>query len=135
ESETYPLDAEQLQTDLVNILENAVHTCTEDLSKAEHTIRFRVRRSAEGLVFEIEDDGTGMDARTREKIFTLFFSSKSTQGTGIGLFVTQNIIRQHGGNIQVTSELGRGTRFSVTIPGRSPDSEAQPERPSDSETD
>ena len=134
-NERYPLDAEQLQTALVNILENAVQACTEDLSKAEHTIQFRVRRSAEGLVFEIEDDGTGMDARTREKIFTLFFSSKSTQGTGIGLFVTQNIIRQHGGEIEVSSELGRGTRFSVMIPGRSPDSEARPSRSSDREAD
>lgn len=130
-NERYPLDSEQLQTALVNILENAVHACTEDHSKTDHTIEFRVRRSAEGLVFDIEDDGIGMDARTREKIFTLFFSSKSTQGTGIGLFVTQNIIRQHGGEIQVASEPGRGTRFSVIIPDRSSDSEARPNRSSD----
>jgi signal transduction histidine kinase/FixJ family two-component response regulator len=120
----HAFDSEQIQTALVNILDNAMQACLEDLSKSDHRVGFWIRRDAEGLTFDIEDNGTGMDAETREKIFTLFFSSKSTRGTGIGLFVTQNIIRQHGGQIHVDSEPGRGTRFSVLIPNSPPDTDA-----------
>ena len=50
------------------------------------------------------------------KIFRVFFSTKGSKGTGLGLAVTQKIISEHGGDIRVESELGLGTRFIITLP-------------------
>ncbi len=58
----------------------------------------------------------GMDQETREKMFTLFFSSKGSKGTGLGLFVSNQVIRQHGGTIKVESEVKTGSRFEICIP-------------------
>ena len=68
------------------------------------------------MVFEVEDNGIGMDRETREKIFSLFFSSKGIKGTGLGLFISNKIVDKHGGYIEVESEPGRGTRFLVRLP-------------------
>ncbi len=68
------------------------------------------------MVFEIEDNGIGMDQETREKVFSLFFSSKGIQGTGLGLFISNKIVDKHGGTIQVDSQPGRGTRFLIRMP-------------------
>ena len=112
----FELDAGQVQAALVNILENAVDACTEDHEKSSHQVVFRVRREPQQVVFEVADNGIGMDAETRAGIFTLFASSKADKGTGLGLFVASKIIRQHGGDITVTSEPGEGACFGVRIP-------------------
>ena len=57
-----------------------------------------------------------MDSDTLENIFNLFFSSKGGKGTGFGLFISDNIIKQHGGTISVKSAKGKGTSFSIKIP-------------------
>jgi signal transduction histidine kinase len=68
------------------------------------------------IVFEISDNGTGMDRETRESLFTLFFSSKGNKGTGLGLFIANKIITQHGGQIKVDSKPNQGSSFRITIP-------------------
>ncbi|MFU2207091.1 response regulator [Solidesulfovibrio sp. C21] len=110
------VDAANLQAALVNILENAVDACLADTDKPEHLIRYRVGREGTMLVFDIEDNGMGMDQETREKAFTLFFSSKGLKGTGLGLFIAHDMVAKHGGVIDLTSEPGVGTRFCVRIP-------------------
>ena len=75
-----------------------------------------MRRSPPWLSFEIEDNGIGMDRETREKLFSLFFSSKGVSGTGLGLFISNKIADKHGGGIEVDSEPGRGSRFTVRLP-------------------
>jgi signal transduction histidine kinase len=62
------------------------------------------------------DNGIGMDRETIDKLFTPFFSSKGEKGTGLGLFISNKIIEQHGGNIKVKSTEGEGTLFSIKIP-------------------
>jgi signal transduction histidine kinase len=57
-----------------------------------------------------------MDSETQNKIFTPFFSAKGEKGTGLGLFIANKIINQHGGKISVESTLGKGTRFTIRIP-------------------
>lgn len=114
--EEFEMDEEQVHAALLNILENAADACTEDKSKKSHEIIFRVRHDNTHLIFEIEDNGIGMDEEKKKKIFALFFSSKATKGTGIGLFVSDKIIRQHGGTISVDSEPGQGTCFIIKIP-------------------
>jgi signal transduction histidine kinase len=81
------------------------------------------------MVFEIADDGIGMDRRTREKAFSLFFSSKGSEGTGLGLFIANGIAQAHRGRIGIESELDKGTRFVVKIPRsrKEPDQGGKPE--------
>ena len=61
-----------------------------------------------------------MDSETQDKIFTPFFSSKGTKGTGLGLFIAYTIIEQHGGEIKVKSNVGQGTLFQIKIPRKAP---------------
>jgi len=101
---------------LLNLLDNAVDACAEDHTKPAHRVTFRAQGEGDFVVFEIQDDGIGMSADTREKLFKLFFSSKSKTGTGLGLFIAQQVVRQHGGTIEVSSAPGQGTCFRVRWP-------------------
>jgi len=80
------------------------------------------------VTFEVEDDGIGMDQETKERAFSLFFSSKGT-GTGLGLFISDKIARAHGGSIQLRSEAGVGTSFIVGLPRVRPNEEDLPDSP------
>ncbi len=127
------VDAVNLQAALVNILENAVDACLADTAKPEHHIAYRVRREGAVIVFDIEDNGMGMDQETREKAFTLFFSSKGLKGTGLGLFIAHDMVAKHGGSIDLTSESGLGTRFVVRIPDTPPAATDTPAVPGQAE--
>ena len=106
---------------LVNILENAVDACREDIETPHHRIDFRVYAEGHDILFDIADNGVGMNEEVLSQAFALFFSSKATQGTGIGLFITRKIIHQHGGEIAVRSQPGQGALFQIRIPaGPSP---------------
>ena len=61
-----------------------------------------------------------MDNETRNKVFSLFFSSKGTEGTGLGLFIANAIVKQHCGTIEVESETDKGSHFTVKIPRKRP---------------
>jgi signal transduction histidine kinase len=100
----------------VNVLENSLEACRSDREKDHHEVRLSVWRTEPWMVFEVEDNGIGMDRETREKIFSLFFSSKGIRGTGLGLFISNKIVDRHGGTIDVESEPGRGTRFLIRLP-------------------
>jgi PAS domain S-box-containing protein len=109
-------DPQAIRAMLINLLENSLDACRMDGDKPGHTVEVRARRSEPWMVIEVADDGVGMDRETREKIFSLFFSSKGLKGTGLGLFISNKIVDKHGGTIEVESEVGRGTRFTVRIP-------------------
>ncbi len=112
------VDADYLQAALLNILENAVDACVKDPDKPVHRIDFSMIGQNEAVVFRIADDGIGMDAETRDRIFSLFYSTKGSKGTGLGLFIANHIVGQHDGTITVTSTPGKGTEFEVTLPKR-----------------
>jgi PAS domain S-box-containing protein len=118
---SFEADATMLSAALVNLLENAVDACVDDAAKPRHSVTFGVRADEQGLTFTVADDGTGIDRETRERMFTLFFSSKGCKGTGLGLFVSDKTIRQHGGSISVDSEPGRGSTFTIRLPRVLPD--------------
>ena len=113
---TFAVDGGMLSTALINVLENAVDACVDDTAKDLHHIIFNVRPEGEHVVFAIQDDGIGMDRETRESMFSLFFSAKEKRGTGLGLFITEKIIHQHGGIITVDSEKGKGTLIEIKVP-------------------
>jgi FixJ family two-component response regulator/nitrogen-specific signal transduction histidine kinase len=112
----FNIDEDQLRSALVNVLENAVDACRDNVDEPHPRIIFRVYIEQKNVIFDIQDNGIGMSDEVQAKIFTLFFSSKSTQGTGIGLFITHKIIHQHGGEITVTSQPGQGAKFHIRIP-------------------
>ena len=76
------------------------------------------------IVVQLSDSGIGIAEDDLARIFDPFFST-GKKGTGLGLWVTQDIIRQHGGRIEVSSEVGRGTVFSIVLQIESPILEAQ----------
>jgi signal transduction histidine kinase len=112
----FEVDSGYIHSALINILDNAVDACTIDPKKKAHKISFYVGQDKNYIDFEVIDNGIGMDADIQDKIFTPFFSAKGEKGTGLGLFIANKIIEQHGGNIKVKSTLGKGTRFRIRIP-------------------
>jgi PAS domain S-box-containing protein len=107
-----------LSAAMVNFLENSIDACADDAGKAAHAIVFRVQGDGEAVRFEVVDNGMGMEPGTREKMFTLFFSSKGAKGTGLGLYISNQVVREHGGRIEVDSEFGAGTTVRVHLPRR-----------------
>lgn len=114
----FQVDPNALQPALINLLENAVDACLDDRARKDHKIRFSASREDDVIVFDIEDNGMGMDQSTQENMFTLFFTSKGSSGTGLGLFIANDTVLQHGGSIIVDSEPGQGAHFHVRIPER-----------------
>ena len=99
----------------------ALDACLEDDTQTQPRIVFGLEKRDGEVLFEVADNGTGIDAETRNNMFTLFFSSKGSKGTGLGLFIAHEIITQHGGRIEVDSEPGEGTRFLIALPRRLPE--------------
>ena len=112
----FNVDATYVHSALINIMENAIEACTKDKTKKLHKVVFGVRKREDKITLEISDNGIGLDSETQEKIFTPFFSSKGSKGTGLGLFVSNTIIQQHGGKISVKSTPGYGALFRIEIP-------------------
>lgn len=126
DSGDFAIDPEIIRTALMNILENAMEACIEDNRTIDHWIRFAARVDNARVVFEISDNGIGMDKGQASKIFKLFSSSKGKRGTGIGLFVTRKVILKHGGTISVDSSPNEGTQFRIALP-RQQESHSSPE--------
>lgn len=112
----FEADAQAVRALLVNLIENSIDACRLDEKKSQHRVAVRVQGLPDFVQFEVEDNGIGMDQETREKVFSLFFSSKGASGTGLGLFVSNRIAKAHGGTIELESEPGAGTRFVVRLP-------------------
>ncbi len=111
------VDPNWVEVAIINILENAIDACISDNDKSEHQVTFKAYLNRlDRLSVIIEDNGMGMDQETREKMFTLFFSSKGSQGTGLGLFIAHHVIRQHGGAVKVESKLKEGSKFQICLP-------------------
>jgi two-component system NtrC family sensor kinase len=80
-------------------------------------IRLATRRTDTHIVVTVADSGIGISAERVSRIFEPFYTTKAPgQGTGLGLSVCHQIIKQHGGEIRVTSALGQGTTFAVSLP-------------------
>jgi PAS domain S-box-containing protein len=114
-------DRQMIRSLLINLLENSIDACRIDKQKTDHSVSLGVKSNTDNIIFEVADDGIGMDQETREKAFSLFFSSKGAGGTGLGLFISNKIARTHGGRIKVVSEEGQGAHFMVEIPRQKAD--------------
>jgi PAS domain S-box-containing protein len=115
-------DPQAVRALLANLVENSLDACRLHQTCEGHNVTLRVGGDPEKVRFEVEDDGIGMDQETQEKAFTLFFSSKGT-GTGLGLFISDKIARAHGGEIELLSTPGEGTKFIVSLSREKPSQE------------
>jgi signal transduction histidine kinase len=116
----FEVDAAMLQSAIINLLENAADACAAEGSAKTHRTVFHVEANAEVVGILVEDNGIGMPPEQLKHLFTVFFSTKGSKGTGLGLFITDKIIRQHGGTITADSAVGRGAKFGILIPRRPP---------------
>ena len=104
----------QLNQVFMNILDNAVGAIEK---QGDIWIRINKDKTGKNLVLEIEDNGVGMDQETANKVFDPFFTTKPVgQGTGLGMSITHKIIKNHQGSISVSSKVGQGTKFIITLP-------------------
>ena len=107
----------QLNQVFMNILSNAVDALFEtDVKSKQIVIQTRVDGSKH-VCISIQDNGNGIPPEIKERIFNPFFTTKpSSKGTGLGLSIIHQIIEKHQGTIDVISELGKGTEFTIKIP-------------------
>jgi signal transduction histidine kinase len=115
--------AGQLHQVFMNLLTNAAQALGEQ--ERGGVIKIETGKTGEKVVITVADDGPGIPRDVLPRIFDPFFTTKDVgQGSGLGLSIVHGIIERHGGTISVDSELGKGTKFTVTLPAQGPSSAA-----------
>jgi len=105
------IDAHQIQQVMINLMLNAIQAMEK-----EGTLTLRTFCGSGGVGVEIRDTGVGIPAVHLKKIFDPFFTTKS-EGTGLGLSISLKILEKHGATIDVVSQEGKGSTFTIHIPG------------------
>src|SRR5574344_1013470 len=96
----------------MNILDNACYAIKET-----GKIYIRLKKAEKGVIIEFEDTGSGIEKEKISKIFEPFFTTKPVgEGTGMGMSISYKVIKSHGGDIKVESEVGKGTIFKIELP-------------------
>ncbi len=109
------VNPEKVRQILINLMSNAIQATPE-----QGHISIQVDNTDGGVSIDVKDTGSGIPKENLEKIFEPFFSTKAAgEGTGLGLFVTREIIEKLGGRLDVISRVGHGTRFTVRLPDQS----------------
>lgn len=108
-------DAQQIEQVLINLIQNSVQAMPNG-----GRLRLHLADNAAEVVLKVEDSGMGIHPDDRSRIFEPFFTTKPEgKGTGMGLAVSYGIVSRHGGQIDLDSEVGRGTTFLLRLPKRS----------------
>ena len=108
------MDYEKMQQAVLNLMLNAIDAMPRG-GTIELVSGFSMRLQKKAVRVEIRDSGCGIAPENMEKIFEPFFSTK-TRGAGLGLANVKKIVEAHGGRIQVSSRLHRGTRMRILLP-------------------
>ncbi|UCE82213.1 MAG: response regulator [Deltaproteobacteria bacterium] len=116
--EPVAMDVTGIHQCLVNLVSNAIDACRPEICGHEQG---RVTLSTcthpgWAVCFEVKDNGCGITAKDKEKLFTTFFSTKGADGTGLGLLNVQKIAKEHGGHIEVESVPAEGSTFRLLLP-------------------
>ncbi|MFV1883182.1 MAG: sensor histidine kinase [Balneola sp.] len=111
------IDRSHLETVLSNLTENAIKYCGD----RKKSIRFKVESEPKNMVLHISDTGIGIPKKHQKNIFKKFYRvedslNAKTKGHGLGLSIVKNLIQLNGGTIEVTSEVGKGTTFTIRFP-------------------
>ena len=108
------MDAKMIEQVLINLVKNAMEALKDQTSRV---IALSARRDRDELILSVKDTGCGIPQDQMESIFIPFFSTRES-GTGIGLSFSQHIMRMHGGQIRVSSILGKGSEFQLIFGSR-----------------
>jgi len=108
-------DPEALSRAVLNVVTNAIDA-VENKPKADVQILLECDHAAGWVRIIVSDNGEGMSPEMLNDIFNLFVSTKGSRGTGLGLTVSRKILREHGGDIRVTSQPGQGSTFVLEFP-------------------
>jgi len=107
----------QINQVFLNLITNAAQA----LAPANGEITLTTRPDKGGVAVEVADNGKGIPPEVLPKIFDPFYTTKEAgKGTGLGLSISYKIVEQHGGRIEVDSEVGKGTKFTVWLPLKPP---------------
>lgn len=107
-------DRQKLRQVFLNLLTNAADATPRD---GRITVRIRGRADGSAHIVEIEDTGCGIPPEALPRVTEAFFTTKPEgKGTGLGLSICRRILREHGGTLEITSEVGRGTRVTLILP-------------------
>lgn len=109
------VDQGQIKQVFMNLLMNALQATPAGGAVTIATSMLRETETEEYCMVEVRDTGSGIAPEQKEQIFDPFFTTKDS-GVGLGLFITHQIIKEHGGSIDVESEVGQGTRFLIRLP-------------------
>ncbi len=110
---------------ILNLIMNAFYAVSEKSSytkasadkKYEPTVSVSTKRTSDKLLIAVKDNGSGIPQKVLDKIFQPFFTTKPTgQGTGLGLSLSYDIVKAHGGEIKVNTKENEGTEFAITLP-------------------
>jgi signal transduction histidine kinase len=111
------LDEDGIHTCLANLVSNAIDACTLAEEHRDFVVTLSSREEDDVLIYEVADNGRGMDYEISRKVFSKFFTTKgSDRGTGLGLLTTKRIVHQHGGRISFDSKEGEGSVFRIELP-------------------
>lgn len=115
EAREAPMDRDGIETCLTNLVSNGIDAATLR-EQAGGEVIVRTRDEGGDLVFEVADNGCGMDQEVKAKVFTTFFTTKGGKGTGLGLLTTRKIVQEHGGRMEMDSTVERGSVFRIRLP-------------------
>lgn len=118
ETKSFEMDPDSIGRALLNLLTNAIEACGEkEYTGGERPrVKVSVQRDERGLRYVVADNGIGMSEEILSRLFTRFFSTKEQHGTGLGLCVSEKVVEEHGGKIDVTSSPGKGSTFTIRLP-------------------
>lgn len=108
---TFIGDRSGIEQVIMNLVSNAVDAMPEG-----GKIEIRCGREGDHVVLRVKDEGIGIPPENLRRIFQPFFTTKGSKGTGLGLAIVERIVENHGGRIEVHSEVGEGTEFVVRFP-------------------
>ncbi|OXS58422.1 PAS domain-containing sensor histidine kinase [Cohnella sp. CIP 111063] len=112
---TVAVDVKQIKQVLLNIMKNAIDAIQDVIGERKGRIDISARTEGRFAVISIRDNGKGMERAILNRLFDPFFTTKEA-GTGLGLSVSYRIITNHGGTIQVNSQIREGTEFMIYLP-------------------
>ena len=113
-------DLSAITAAVVNLVENALDACAADTRNGDHIVDVITGGTRDVVRIQIRDNGIGMDLDTRKTSSDLFFSSKGSSGTGLGLYIAEQIVRSHDGTLTIRSGVGEGTDVSIILPRSGP---------------